>query len=94
MDFYVSASEQHKKKERAKARELRGSPWWKSQLAKGICYYCENQFSAEELTMDHKVPVARGGRSNKGNIVVCCKECNTAKKHKTPAEMILDSQKL
>ena len=90
MDWYESASEKHKKKEREKARLLRKSAWWKSQLAAGICYYCEQAFKPAELTMDHKIPVARGGRSTKGNVVPCCKECNTHKKHKTPAELALE----
>ena len=77
------------KKEREKARELRNSDWWKNLLAKGECYYCHNKFAAEELTMDHIVPVARGGKSTRGNIVACCKECNNRKKYLTPAEMIM-----
>jgi len=36
--------------------------------------------------MDHIVPVARGGRSIKGNIVPCCKECNIRKKQLLPME--------
>ncbi len=39
--------------------------------------------------MDHVVPVARGGRSTKGNVVPCCKSCNRKKKCLTPAEQIL-----
>ena len=39
--------------------------------------------------MDHVVPVSRGGKSTKGNIVPCCKECNNAKKYLTPVEMLL-----
>ena len=39
--------------------------------------------------MDHIVPVARGGKSTRGNIVACCKECNNRKKYLTPAEMIM-----
>ena len=77
------------KKEREKARELRNSDWWKNLLAKGECYYCHNKFAAEDLTMDHIVPVARGGKSTRGNIVACCKECNNRKKYLTPAEMIM-----
>ena len=77
------------KKEREKARELRNSDWWKNLLAKGECYYCHNKFAADELTMDHIVPVARGGKSTRGNIVPCCKECNNRKKYLTPAEMIM-----
>lgn len=58
-------------------------------LDKGICHYCGKKFKPEELSMDHVVPVARGGRSNKGNIVPCCKDCNNKKKYLTPVEMIL-----
>ena len=68
-DFYQAVPQAEQKKERERARELRKSQWWRQLIAKGICYYCENKFSAEELTMDHKVPVARGGKSNKGNVV-------------------------
>ena len=32
--------------------------------------------------MDHVVPLVRGGRSTKGNVVPACKECNTTKKYK------------
>ena len=34
--------------------------------------------------MDHLVPVIRGGRSIKGNVVPSCKACNTARKHSLP----------
>jgi 5-methylcytosine-specific restriction endonuclease McrA len=36
--------------------------------------------------MDHVVPVARGGRSVKGNLVPCCKACNNAKQGLLPME--------
>ena len=85
----IQKDDAHVKREREKARELRKSSWWKNQLASGVCHYCGEHFPEEELTMDHIVPVARGGKSNKGNIVPCCKECNNEKKYLTPAEMIL-----
>ncbi|MBW2143871.1 MAG: HNH endonuclease, partial [Deltaproteobacteria bacterium] len=40
----------------------------------------------EQLTMDHVVPLSRGGKSRKGNIVAACKECNTKKKYLLPVE--------
>jgi 5-methylcytosine-specific restriction endonuclease McrA len=73
-------------RERRKARELRGSQWWKRQLAKGACHYCGRTFSARDLTMDHIVPISRGGKTTKGNVVPCCKECNNAKKQLLPME--------
>jgi len=74
------------RRERNKARELRQSQWWKRKLAKGVCHYCNRPTPSRELTMDHVVPLVRGGRSTKGNVVPCCKECNTQKKHLLPME--------
>ncbi len=72
--------------ERRKARELRQSQWWKRQLARGRCYYCGKSFSPRQLTMDHIVPLSRGGKSNKGNVVPACKDCNNKKKYMLPIE--------
>jgi 5-methylcytosine-specific restriction endonuclease McrA len=80
----------HVARERIKANELKKSNWWKNQLAKGICHYCSEKFSSQDLTMDHLVPVSRGGKSNKGNVVVSCLDCNQKKKHLTPVEMLLN----
>lgn len=84
--YAYNLEEEDIKRERRKARELRSSEWWKRKLAKGICFYCGRAFPAKELTMDHIVPVARGGKSTKGNIVTACKECNNAKKQLLPIE--------
>ena len=72
--------------EKAKARELRNSQWWKKKRGAGICYYCGKRFRPDELTMDHIVPIIRGGKTTKGNIVPCCKECNSKKKYMLPME--------
>ena len=72
--------------ERRKARELRASQWWKRRCAKGVCHYCGRATPPAALTMDHIVPLARGGRSTKGNVVPCCKECNNKKRQMLPME--------
>ncbi|PIE71724.1 MAG: HNH endonuclease [Deltaproteobacteria bacterium] len=74
------------KRERAKARELRKSQWWKRKCDKGLCGYCGATVPPAELTMDHIVPIARGGRSTKGNLMPCCKTCNTKKRERLPME--------
>lgn len=89
--YFAAASPAHQKKEKNKARELKASSWWKQQIGKGVCYHCEGKFPIEELTMDHLIPIARGGKSDKKNCVVSCKECNTKKGHKTRAEMALEA---
>jgi len=88
-DFIPVLSDEEIKRERAKARELRQSQWWKRRRGTGICHYCERTFPPSELTMDHLVPLVRGGRSTKGNLVPACKECNSKKKHQLAFEMEL-----
>jgi 5-methylcytosine-specific restriction enzyme A len=85
----IKKDEKHIARQRKKAKDLRKTNWWQEQLNRGICHFCGEKFSPEDLTMDHLVPVSRGGKSTRGNIVVCCKECNNEKKYLTPAEMIM-----
>jgi len=74
------------RQERNKARELRKSRWWQNRLAQGICHYCGLKVRPSELTMDHVVALARGGRSDKNNVVPTCKTCNNKKKILLPQE--------
>ena len=74
------------KRERRRARELRQSQWWKRRCAKGICHYCGRPTPPADLTMDHVVPLVRGGQSTKGNLVPACKDCNNRKRHLLPME--------
>jgi 5-methylcytosine-specific restriction endonuclease McrA len=84
--FAYDLGEEDLKMERRRARELRETQWWKRRLAKGVCYYCARLTPPKQLTMDHIVPISRGGKSTKGNVAPCCKECNNAKKQLLPME--------
>lgn len=92
MDLYISEAEQ--RQERDKARQLRKTRWWQNLIQRTQCYYCQVVISREEVTMDHVVPVSRGGKSVKGNVVAACKECNNRKRSLTPMEWVefLDRQ--
>jgi len=83
-DFYPEEADL--KREKQKARELRGSQWWKRRCSKGRCHYCGRSIPPRELTMDHIVPIARGGKTTRGNVVPCCKQCNNRKKNLLPME--------
>ena len=74
------------RRQRQKARELRLSQWWKRRIARGVCHWCGRATAPADLTMDHVVPLARGGRSVKGNVVPACKTCNNKKKQLLPME--------
>lgn len=86
MDFF--ADEEYLRRERAKARELRQSQWWKNRIAQGKCYYCGVQVPPKELTLDHVVPLVRGGTSTRGNCVPACKSCNSQKQSLLPIEWV------
>lgn len=47
------------------------------------CQYCS---SDEYLTIDHVVPIARGGEWTWENLVTACAKCNSRKGQKTPEE--------
>jgi len=55
-------------------------------VGKGVCYYCRQRVDPGKLTMDHVVPLTRGGKSTKGNLVAACKDCNNRKKYLLPIE--------
>jgi 5-methylcytosine-specific restriction endonuclease McrA len=46
------------------------------------CAYCGRRGS----TVEHLLPVSRGGRSTWTNTVIACLACNTRKRDRTPAE--------
>ncbi len=86
-NFSFGVDEAFIRAERNKARDLRRSQWWQQKVAPGLCQYCQQKFPPSELTMDHVVPLSQGGRSVKGNLVPCCKNCNSAKKSSLPPEL-------
>jgi 5-methylcytosine-specific restriction endonuclease McrA len=50
------------------------------------CQYCGTQFKMSDLTYDHVVPRAQGGKTTWENIVSSCSDCNTKKGGRTPAQ--------
>ncbi len=84
---------QRLKRERERARKLRKSQWWLNQVNLGVCYYCQKKFASSQLTLDHVVPLARGGKSQPGNVVPACKSCNREKSLDTPVDQLLKKLK-
>jgi 5-methylcytosine-specific restriction endonuclease McrA len=78
------------KRERQKARDLKKTQWWLDQINRGVCHHCQQKFPAAQLTMDHLIPLARGGTSAKGNIVCACMKCNQDKKLDTPVDSLFE----
>lgn len=52
------------------------------------CQYCEFTGTASELTVDHVIPVSRGGAPDRWeNLVIACKRCNWRKAAHLPHEV-------
>jgi 5-methylcytosine-specific restriction enzyme A len=84
--FLVQVSPETVQREKDKARALRKTRWWQRQMDRGICYYCRNPLTRDQVTLDHIVPLIRGGQSNRSNVVPACKSCNSRKKYLLPME--------
>ncbi len=46
----------------------------------GLCLYCLSPISLQEATLDHIVPLSKGGnRSDMDNLIAACSKCNVIK---------------
>lgn len=50
------------------------------------CQYCRKKLIGANLTLDHVMPVSRGGKFEWNNLVSCCKPCNNRKGNRTLEE--------
>jgi len=46
------------------------------------CQYCYSRLRRCDCTLDHIIPVSKGGKTNWTNVVTACGPCNTAKGNK------------
>jgi 5-methylcytosine-specific restriction endonuclease McrA len=52
------------------------------------CAYCGKQFNSKSnLTIDHIIPVSRGGKNSYENCITSCKKCNHLKGNKLLPEL-------
>ena len=55
-----------------------------------VCVYCGVECRAEDLTIDHMIPLALGGLDEMTNCVTCCRACNH-RKAAQPLQQVLES---
>lgn len=48
------------------------------------CHWCQKRLTLDTSTLDHVIPLHRGGLDNANNRVLACKECNTGRGHAMP----------
>lgn len=61
----------------AKRRMLRADP---------RCHWCQHDLTAETSTVDHVIPLSRGGSNGTDNLVLACKPCNRDRRDYLPGE--------
>lgn len=54
----------------------------------GLCIYCGR---AEKIAIDHFVPLSLGGKTERGNLVPCCVNCNSRKNKHEPNAWIIEN---
>lgn len=55
-----------------------------------FCVYCKIVLNINEVSLDHKTPISRGGSAcDPRNWAICCKDCNYLKGGKNYSEFIL-----
>ncbi len=60
---------------------------WIEIVAKfdGACAYCG---STDSITVDHVIPISKGGPHSRDNVVPACKSCNSSKNTRSLPEWI------
>lgn len=54
------------------------------------CTYCGNSVRWSRSSLDHVVPISKGGEDCQSNTVLCCNRCNEAKNNRSLEEWIND----
>ena len=68
-----------KERRRKKKRQLRINQNLKFKYFNNLnynCYYCKNNFETKILTIEHIIPLSKGGTNDLNNITLACKDCN------------------
>ncbi|MEO0490442.1 MAG: HNH endonuclease signature motif containing protein [Cyanobacteria bacterium P01_A01_bin.123] len=71
----------------AKPRVSAAQRAYVAQRAKGCCEYCKSQarFSPDPFSIEHIIPVSKGGTDDMENLALSCQGCNGHKYNHTAA---------
>lgn len=64
-------------------RQRLASKWYKNILKTIKCYYCLKIIPLILRTRDHIIPLSKGGKTHKNNVVMACDLCNRTKSNKS-----------
>lgn len=61
----------------------------RKEVDSDFCFYC-GKYIKSDKTLDHIIPVSKGGKDEVSNLVVCCHDCNTIKDNYTIPQLIIE----
>jgi 5-methylcytosine-specific restriction endonuclease McrA len=66
---------------RAMLRSAKHRDWRRKRLKQqgGVCHYCRKPLAEDAATLDHVVPLSKGGYDHWENVVAACGPCNQRK---------------
>jgi 5-methylcytosine-specific restriction endonuclease McrA len=65
---------------RKKTKAIKTKLFAKSQE----CHWCQTELTMETATIDHVIPLKRGGLDHQMNMVLACEDCNQERGHSMP----------
>lgn len=60
-------------------------------MASTQCHWCHKDFAGNKVTIDHVIPLSRGGKHRRDNLVAACQSCNSSKSDKLPNEWLQEA---
>ena len=57
---------------------------WKLYQKSKRCHWCKELFKLKDLTLEHIIPLDRGGLDNANNMTLACAPCNHARGNNMP----------
>lgn len=60
----------------------------------GRCFYCRCEMGFYQFTVDHQIPIVKGGSNSMKNLVASCKPCNGAKSDRMPTSDELERARM
>lgn len=90
--FSVTVNAQEIQKKRRELALIKKKAWFLEAKKRGVCQKCGARVGPGGLTLDHIVPLSRGGTNSKGNLQFLCGSCNKKKGMLTSVDELFEKE--